>query len=172
MAKLGIFYGTNQGHTRDVAQRITRAFGEPHPDVIDVADARAEDLLAYDQLVLGTSSWGVGELADSWEQLLPFLDDISLSGKRVALFGLGDQAGHAESFVEALGLLHDVIAGRGATVVGHWPTDGYTYLFSSAVRDGRFVGLALDEMSQPELTDSRIERWVSQLRDLLTGGSE
>jgi flavodoxin I len=172
MAKIGIFYGTNQGHTRDVAHRIARALGNLVPAVIDVADARAEDLLRYDQLILGTPTWGIGELADSWEQLLPGLDDVSLAGKRVALFGLGDQAGHAESFVDALGLLHDVVIGRGAVVVGDWPTDGYDYLVSAAVRDGRFVGLALDEMSQPELSDSRIERWVSQIRDLLTGGAK
>jgi flavodoxin I len=172
MAKLGIFYGTNQGHTRDVARRIARAFGDPAPDMLDIADARAEDLLRYDRLVLGTSSWGIGELADSWEQMLPFFDDISFEGKQVALFGLGDQAGHPESFVDALGLLHDVVVGRGATVVGDWPTDGYEFLVSAAVRDGRFVGLALDEMSQPELTDRRIDSWVSTIRVLFTGETE
>jgi len=173
MGKIGIFYGTNEGHTRDVAQRIARALGQPAPDVVDVADARAEDLLRYDALILGTSSWGIGELADSWEQLLPRLDEISLAGKRVALFGLGDQAGHAESFVDALGLLHDVVVGRGAEVVGGgWPTDGYSFLVSAAVRNGRFVGLALDEMSEPDLTDDRVARWVSQIREPLTGRSE
>jgi flavodoxin long chain len=170
MGKIAIFYGTEQGHTRSVAQRIAAAFGDPVPDVIDVAEARAADLERYDSLVLGAPSWGVGQLCDSWEQLLPDLEDVSLAGKRVALFGLGDQQGHPESFVEALHVLHEAVSARGATIVGSWPTEGYEFLVSSAVRDGRFVGLALDEASQSELTDDRVRRWVAEVSDELTGG--
>jgi flavodoxin I len=171
MASIAIFYGTNQGHTRSVAERVAAAFGEPAPALVDVKQARAVDLVAHDKLVLGAPTWGVGELDDSWEQLLPDLADVSLDGKTVALFGLGDQRAHPESFVDSLAVLYEAATARGAQVVGDWPTDGYEFLLTSAVRDGRFVGLAIDEVSQPDLTDDRIARWVARVREAFAGGA-
>ena len=164
MTDIGIFYGTNQGNTRRVAERVRLALGEPPADLIDAADAHPSDLERFGALVLGTSTWGVGELVDAWEAFVPLLDEVDLTGKRVALFGLGDQATHAESFADALGVLHDAVAARGADIVGAWPAEGYDFVDSMALRDGRFVGLVIDETSQPELTGSRIDRWVERIR--------
>ncbi len=51
----------------------------------------------------------------------------------------------------------------GATLVGQWATDSYEFCESLALEDGKFLGLGIDEVNQPELTAERVKHWVSQL---------
>ena len=64
-----------------------------------------------------------------------------------------------------MGLLHDKLVVQGCQIVGYWPNEGYDFETSKAlVDDGRFfVGLALDETSQYELTDQRLAAWLPQV---------
>jgi flavodoxin II len=64
-----------------------------------------------------------------------------------------------------MGLIHDKCLGLGATAIGYWPTTGYQYETSkAATADGsQFIGLAVDEDSQHELTDQRVIAWCQQL---------
>ena len=117
-----------------------------------------------DLLILGSPTYGLGDLPSDWEDKLGLLESADLSGKRVALFGTGDQLGYPDSFVDAMGILYDRVVAKGAEVVGFTDTAGYTYSASRAERDGRFVGLALDEDGQPGRTDQRIQAWIGQLR--------
>ena len=48
--------------------------------------------------------------------------------------------------------------------IGAWPTDGYNFSESRGVRDGKFIGLALDEDNQGDLTESRIKTWSGQVK--------
>ncbi len=63
-----------------------------------------------------------------------------------------------------MGILEEKISELGGETVGYWSTDGYEFTDSKAVRDGKFVGLALDEDNQSQLTNERIKAWVSQLK--------
>jgi len=84
----------------------------------------------------------------------------------VALFGMGDQQGYGQWFQDALGMLHDEICAQSITLLGKWPNDAsYEFEASKALtEDGKqFVGLALDEDSQYELSDERIASWVEQV---------
>lgn len=63
-----------------------------------------------------------------------------------------------------MGILEEKIIERGGTTVGYWSTDGYEFSDSKALRDGKFVGLAIDEDNQSDLTDKRIKAWVAQLK--------
>ena len=54
---------------------------------------------------------------------------------------------------------------RRADVIGAWPTEGYSFTDSTAIENGKFLGLALDEDNESDLTDARIEEWLAQLRD-------
>ena len=63
-----------------------------------------------------------------------------------------------------MGILEEKISGLGSTTVGYWSRDGYDFTESKAVRDGKFVGLALDEDNQLNLTGERIKAWVEQLK--------
>lgn len=162
MAKIGIFYGSTEGNTEGVAQQIQEAFGDA--EVHDVASSSAEDVQQYDQLIFGSSTWEIGELQEDWESFIDVLDDVDFSGKKVAYFGLGDSLGYPDTFVDAIGIIHDKIKDKGATFVGKWPTDGYNYDASKGEEDGMFLGLVIDEDNQPGKTGDRVSKWVEQLK--------
>ncbi len=159
--KTGVFYGSTMGTTERIAKEIGPLL---QADVKDVATVRAKKLIAYDLLIWGASTWGLGAIQDDWAAFLKQLDTVDLTGKAVAVFGLGDQEMYSDTFVDALADLADKAKTRGATLIGSWPTEGYRFQESRAVVDGRFVGLALDEENQADLTPKRIKTWIRQLK--------
>jgi flavodoxin I len=166
MAKIGLFYGTQTGNTQAAAETIQQAFGgDSVVQLYDIADTSPSDFDDYDCIIIGCPTWNIGELQADWEGFYDELDAIDFSGKQVAYFGTGDQVGYADNFQDAMGILAEKIAEQGGKTVGYWPIDGYDFSESKAVQNGKFVGLALDEDNQPELTDSRITTWVNQLRN-------
>lgn len=162
---IGLFYGSTNGATTLVAKRIANAFATQGVtvEVFNIAEYVLETMLDFEHLILGTSTWNVGQLQKDWEDVLPEFDDLDLTGKQVALFGLGDQVGYPDTFLDALFFVADKVRERGATVVGAWPTTGYTFAQSWAVEEGHFLGLAVDEDNQFRLTQSRVDAWVAQL---------
>ena len=89
MSKIGIFYGSSTGSTSEVAQRLGKALGA-EANLYDVASVDASEVAGFDVLLLGSSTWGIGDLQDDWEDFLPKLAEQNLAGKKVALFGCGD----------------------------------------------------------------------------------
>lgn len=168
MAKIGIFFGSDTGNTQRVAKTIAKALGGDADKPMNVNKAKVEDMLRYDALILGTPTLGEGELpglgscagAESWEEFLPSLEGQDLSGKTVAIYGLGDQEGYGHEFVNGMRILYDQIVACGAKVVGAWPTSGYKFEKSTAIVDGKFVGLVLDEENQSDLHEERINDWL------------
>lgn len=166
MREIGLFYGSTEGHTLAIAERIREEFaatGLATVELFDVADFYLDEMLDFDQLILGVPTWNTGQLQPDWESVFDEFDTLDLSGKQVALFGLGDQEGYPETFLDALFFLAEKVQASGATLVGQWPTLGYNYTQSWAVVDEHFLGLALDEHNQPDLTALRIRVWVQQL---------
>lgn len=156
-----VIYGSDGGTTRGIAQRLaSRLQGR----AIDITKASVADLESPALLILGCPTYGFGDLQSDWEDRLSLLKEAQLSGKRVALFGTGDQMTYPDTFVDAMGILYDIVVDRGAQVVGFTDTKGYDHTGSAAQRDGRFVGLALDEDQQPGLTDQRLTAWIDQIR--------
>ena len=164
MKKIGIFYGSSGGTTEGVAKTIAGKLGLGAADVHDVAKAKVEDVVACDVLVLGSSTWGAGDLQDDWYDFLPKLQSLDLSGKLVALFGCGDSSSFSDTFCDAIGTLHDDLKATGCKFIGAVDASSYTYDDSTAESDGRFVGLALDEVNEGDKTDDRITAWVQQLK--------
>jgi flavodoxin I len=165
MSKIGLFYGTQTGNTETLAEAIQAQFGgESVVSIHDIAKASSEDLADYDCIIVGCPTWNIGELQVDWEGFYDELDAVDFTGKKVAYFGPGDQVGYADNFQDAMGILAEKITSLGGTTVGQWPTDGYDFNESKAVQNGKFVGLALDEDNQPELTAERIKTWVAQLK--------
>jgi len=167
MAKARIFYGSSTGNTQRIATLIKEELGDLIESVTDIAEASADDLASAQALILGVSTWEDGQLQEDWNDFFPELDHIDLSGKTVALFGLGDSDGFSGEFVNALGTLYRKVRERGATVVGAWPTDGYDFADSTAVVDDQFVGLVIDEDSEADLSDDRVARWADTIRSAL-----
>ncbi|MFM2484301.1 flavodoxin [Celerinatantimonas yamalensis] len=177
MTKVGIFFGTDTGNTRKVAKWIHQALGDEQQVAkpLNINRVTVADLLAFDALILGTPTLGEGELpgletqceAPSWQEFVPMLDDADFSGKTIALFGLGDQLGYGDEFVDALGELYDRFADTGAKMIGNWPADGYHFTHSAALDGDEFVGLVIDQDNQAEQTSARIEQWISQIKPAL-----
>lgn len=165
MDKIGLFFGSDEGNTEDVAHRIARCLGEEVVDVHDVRAATQLDFLEYDKLILAIPTWDFGQIQSDWEDFWGDLEEVDFSGKTVAFVGLGDQFGYGDFFLDAMGMLHDVVIKSCDKVVGHWPTEGYEYEASKAEVNGgeKFVGLAIDEDQQEELTPDRLNRWCQQV---------
>jgi len=161
MSKIAIVYGTSTGVTESVAHKIKKAVGEG--DLYDIARVTVDKLQPYDFLILGASTTGYGDLQDDWENFLPQLLTLDFTGKKVALFGLGDSSSYSDTFANGMSQLYKALDGK-VQIVGSVSTDGYTYDASESVVDGKFVGLALDEDNEFDQTDSRIAEWVKDLR--------
>ncbi len=160
MSKTIVVYGSTTGTCESIAQTIGDQLGA---EVINVSDLTANQLAEADNIVLGTSTWGAGELQDDWYDGVNVVKSANLSGKRVALFGCGDSASYSDTFCGGMKELYDAAVAAGATVVGAVPTDGYTFDDSDAVVDGQFVGLALDEVNEDDKTSERISAWLPAL---------
>ena len=177
MDKIGIFFGTETGTTRLVAKKIHARLGdELAAKPVNVNRIEPADLMQYDALILGTPSYGVGQmpgrsagcLEANWEEFLAKLPaDADMTGKRIALYGLGAQERYAERFASSLRRLHDVLLDYGAEIIGGWPTEGYTFEHSASVLDGRFVGLVIDQRTQGAHTEARLDAWVDMVKPLL-----
>ncbi|WP_395479611.1 flavodoxin FldA [Candidatus Curculioniphilus buchneri] len=164
MAKVGIFFGSDTGNTENIANIIQKQLGKNIADIFDIAKSSKEDVERYDRLLFGISTWYYGEAQCDWDDFFPTLEDIDFTGNLVALFGCGDQEDYAEYFCDAMGIIRDIIEPHGAILVGRWPTFGYHFETSkSLVNDDHFIGLAIDEDRQSELTIDRVNNWITQI---------
>lgn len=174
--KIGLFYGSTTCYTEIVAEKIQVLLSaDPSlPDGSSVTLHNIKDqpltlMTDYDLLILGISTWDFGELQEDWEAHWDDIKDVDLNGKIVAIYGMGDQLGYAEWFQDAVGMLHQAIAPQDCVRIGFWPTAGYDFIASkAATEDGAwFYGLALDEENQYDLTDQRLNDWLTQLMNEL-----
>lgn len=166
MAKIGCFYGTTSGNTEIAAELIEKNFNDFQEGIIDlhdIATVELDEANNYDILLIGVPTWNVGELQADWDELISEVKDLKLEGKKVAFFGMGDQGGYPETYQDAMGILSQEFRQYGAELVGRWSTEGYEFDESQAVEDDQFIGLALDEENQSELSEERVEKWVGQL---------
>jgi len=161
---IAIIYGSNGGVTEGVAEQIKDELGLD-ADLLDIGSEEMDIFEKYEKMIIGTSTWGEGELQDDWDDVFNDFEAVEFGGKTVAFFGTGDQEGYADNFLDAMGTLHDVVVKNGGTVVGDkWSTDGYDYDESTAVNDDGFVGLAIDDDNQDEMTADRITKWVEIIK--------
>jgi len=173
VTRIGIFYGSTDGHTAAVAAQIKEqlgalladgsATGRATVELLDVAEYYLEEMLHFDCLILGVPTWNRGQLQADWESVIDEFGGLDLRDKRAAVFGLGDQFGYPDTFVDALFFVADQLRQCGAQLVGRWPTDGYHFRASWAVEEGQFLGLVLDEDNQREQTPARLAAWSRQI---------
>ena len=155
-----VIYGSSTGTCEAIAEKIASKLG---CEAVNVQELTTDIIDNHQNLILGTSTWGAGELQDDWYDGLKTLNESDLSGKVIAFFGCGDCESYSDTFVGGMGELYNGIKDSGAHFIGSVDTDGYTYDDSEAVIDGRFIGLPLDEINEENKTDSRIEEWLSAI---------
>ena len=160
MKKTIVVFGSSTGTCEAIAEKIARKLG---CEVMDVQNLTVEVVESHENLILGTSTWGAGELQDDWYDGLKVLQGADLSGKTIALFGCGDCESYSDTFVGGIGELYNGIKASGARFVGAVDTDGYSFDDSEAVIDGKFIGLPLDDVNEDDKTDTRIDAWIAEI---------
>ncbi|WP_448569343.1 flavodoxin FldB [Thalassotalea ganghwensis] len=169
MLSIGLFYGSTTCYTEIAAEKIQQQFANNHNQysvtLANIKETPLSDCLQYDVIIFGISTWDYGELQEDWESHWSDIALLDLSEKIVALYGMGDQIGYTDWFQDALGMLHEQVVAQGAYVIGYWPNQGYEFAASKALTEDKahFVGLALDEDNQYNLSDQRITTWCQQL---------
>mmetsp|Transcript_4957 Transcript_4957/g.9455 ORF Transcript_4957/g.9455 Transcript_4957/m.9455 type:complete len:329 (+) Transcript_4957:96-1082(+) len=171
-AKVGIFFGTSTGNTERVADLIFKEFGsdaEGPFDIDSVQGSVAKKFAEYDALIVGTPTWNTGADTErsgtGWDEIYyGEMQDLNVSGKTVAVFGLGDQISYSENYADASGELHDVFEKLGCKMIGYTSQEGYEHESSKAIRGDKFCGLLCDEINQDEFTVERVQKWVAQLK--------
>ncbi|GAB6982504.1 flavodoxin FldA [Prevotella dentasini] len=159
MKKTVVVYGSSTGTCENIANTIAEKLGT---EAVNVADFNADVVAENDNLILGTSTWGAGELQDDWYDGINVLKEADLTGKTVALFGCGDSESYSDTFCGALKEIYD--ACQGANILPGVSTAGYTFDDSEAVIDGNFVGLVLDDVNEEDQTEGRIDAWLENIK--------
>lgn len=160
MKKTVVYYGSTTGTTKEVVEILGSKL---EVEIKNVADG-FEGIEEYSNLVLASSTWGYGELQDDWIDALDQLVKEDLTGKKIAFLGTGDSASFESTFVDAIGIIYDAICDKGAIFVGEVEIDGYEYSGSAGERDGKLLGLAIDQINEEDKTEERIDNWVETLK--------
>jgi len=162
-----LWYSTSTGNTETIAGYIAEASGL---DANDIGDAADDEITGADALIVGAPTWHTGadeqRSGTSWDDwLYDTLPNLDLDGKKVAVFGCGDQESYTDYYCDAAGELYDKFIEKGCKVYGLTSTEGYNHQDSKAERDGKFVGLMCDEDNQYDMSEDRAKAWVAQLKD-------
>lgn len=172
MKKIGLFYGPLGGSTEKVAKKVAAALGNENVELIPAKDAKADDVNKFENVIFGISTigketWEADKSANDWDVFLPEVEKVDYTGKKIAMFGLGDQITYDLHFVDALGIVANKILPKGADIIGRVETEGYDFRESLAVIESKFIGLPVNEDFEPELTDERVNNWVDKLKSEL-----
>ena len=164
MNKTAIIYSFNTKKTGKIATQIQEGFDDPAIEMVNAEEISEDLFLSFDQIIMGVPTWFDGELPNYWDEFVPALEDMDLNGKKFALYGLGDQIGYPENFLDALGLMAEILEEQNATLAGFTSTEGYEFESSRAARGGQFTGLAIDYENQGSMNKERVAAWVEQLK--------
>lgn len=172
MKKIGIFYAPIGSNTERVAQLLQKLIGSDKADLVPIRNKKAQDVSAYDNIIMGIPSlgkqvWDTDKPINGWDDFRPEFEKIDYDGKKIALFGLGDQIAYANHFVDSMGNIANRIISFGGELVGYVSTEGYDFKESIALTadETMFVGLPINEDHEAELTEQRLLNWIEQLKN-------
>lgn len=165
---IGIVYGSTTGQTEEIAELIKAKLGDKADAPVEVNDCPPAKLAGYDAILAGAPTWNTGDdeqrSGTDWDSYLyDELETADLSGKPVGIFGCGDSIGYGDFFVDAIDELYTCFEKRGAKMIGSVSTDGYSHAESKAERDGKFVGLAIDQVNEDDMSEGRVSGWCAQI---------
>ena len=164
-APIALFYGSSTCYTEMAGEKIAKSLAPCNVDIFNITDTPIAEAGFYSHLIFGIPTWDYGELQEDWEEIWDEIDEVDFKDKTIAIFGLGDQVGYPEWFLDAMGFLHSKLVKLGAKPIGYWPNQGYEFEASKALTpdETQFVGLALDEENEFDLSDARISQWCLQI---------
>jgi len=162
---IGLFYGSDTGTTEEITNDIVAYF--ENIDTYEICDVSTANFDTYQHIILGLSTWYDGDLQSDWERFFEDFKTINFTNKKVAIYGLGDQIGYPEYFIDGVGILAKEVLKNGGKVVGHWSSTSYRFTESRATVPNcvnLFYGLAIDEDNESSLTQKRIELWINKVK--------
>ena len=160
--KIGLIYGSDTCYTDQVSNGIKSYFENFDITLHEIHLIDEKTILMYDFLIFGVPTWNIGELQSDWDYYFEEFKKINFSGKLIAIFGLGDQIGYEDNFVDGIGILAKEIIKNNGKIIGEWSSKGYEFKKSKGLKDeNNFYGLAIDEDNQYDQTEERIKKWCN-----------
>ena len=164
MNKTAIIYSFNTKKTGKIATQIQEGFNDPAIEMVNAEEISDDLFLSFDKIIMGVPTWFDGELPNYWDEFVPAMEEMDLKGKKIALFGLGDQKGYSENFLDGVWIMGEILEGQGATLLGFTSAEGYEFESSRALRNKQFLGLAIDYENQGSMNKQRVAAWIEELR--------
>ncbi len=168
MKDIALIYWPKNGNVEKSGEKIVEKLGEDKADIFAITSIDMEQIPEYKLLIIGNSTIGADNWEDThrsrWYEFFDKLEKLDLSKSFVAIYGLGDQILYPDHFVDGIKTIHEEFGKCGAKFIGRWPIEGYEHTDSESIDGEEFLGLALDEDQQAELTDERIEKWLTQIQ--------
>ena len=168
MKKILLIYAPQKGNVEKTANKIFVKFDSHEMDMFPIKDIPIEKIKEYENIIIGCSTVGSetwqNSKNSSWNTILHQVEEMKLEKTKVAIFGLGDQIQYPTHFVDDMKLIYDAFTKAKATIIGEVAKDTYHFEESKAIVGGKFIGLPIDEDQQPELTEKRINIWISDLK--------
>lgn len=169
MKKAALIYWPKKGNVENTAKKIAELFDTGSIDVFTISEVDTGKLSEYELLIFGGSTIGADNWEDThttkWYGFFEELKKVDLAGTKAAIYGLGDQVLYPDHFVDGMAIIRDELVSCGARIIGAWPAEGYEHTDSKSVENGYFIGLALDDDHQAELSAERIGQWVTGLKE-------
>jgi flavodoxin I len=165
MNKIGLFYSFKTHKTSKIAELLLEEFKDTLIETVNAETVTETQFMAYSNLILGVPTWFDEELPNYWDEFVPALEDMDLTNKKIAIYGLGDQVGYPENFLDAVGIMAQILESRGATIVGLTSPEGYHFEGSKALHNGKFLGLGIDFENQAKSNKDRVKKWIEQLKE-------
>ncbi len=171
MKKIGLIIWPLKGNVEKAALEIKKHFTDEEIDVLDLSTIKPQHLLLYENIILGSSTVGADHWEDAtddnkWYKLFHEMDvdNVDYTGKKVALYGLGDQVNYPHNFVDGMERVYSHIVKHNITLVGEWENKGYDFKDSLALHNNKFRGLALDLDNDEENAKQMIAEWIEILK--------
>ncbi|WP_426711245.1 flavodoxin [Cetobacterium sp. SF1] len=163
MEKIGVFYGSTGGRTEAVVKKLQHFFPNNECEFFDVAKGISE-IKNFNNIILATPSYGAGDIQDDWAGNLSNLEAIDFSDKTIGLIGCGDQYSFGAFYVGGLRELYNVLERKNASVVGFTESSGYEFDDSPAIKNGKFVGLVIDDSFDCNEILKRMATWAEEIK--------
>lgn len=170
MNKTALLFSPEGGNVNSVAIKLGEVIGNDKVDIIPVSKVEKGELDKYNQIILlgstvGADHWSNEIMVDEWQEFFNKEGEINFENKKLAIVGLGNSVLYPEHFADGMAHLYDKITERKGKVLGFVDSKGYDFTDSEALNDeGFFCGLPIDEDNEEELTNERLEKWVSALK--------
>lgn len=169
MKKILVIYAPQGGYTENIATQISKKIPNALCTLVPGNEVTENLINEFSIIIigvatLGNDTWNSGIQDPDSANLHKIICNCDFSGKKIALFGLGNAIMYPSHFIDDVGIFAEYLEQNKAIIVGYTSTEEFTFKDSKALRGDKFCGLAIDFDNEPEKTTPKIETWISQLR--------